>query len=99
MNNYYHVSPIDKELFWVYSNEADYRYIVQLENPDQMDKAMEIAEREASRWGGGFSEEFEEDSDEYSYYHNAGYLEVVEDALNKAGIEADFYTLYEREDS
>lgn len=97
MNNYYHVSPIDEELFWVYSNEADYRYIVQLENPDQMEKAMEIAEREATMWGGGF-DEYEEDSEEYGYYYNAGYMEVVEDALNKAGIEADYYTLYESED-
>lgn len=89
---YYHVSQINVDLFWVYSSDADYEYIVNIANKENMDKAMEIAEREATRWGGPDSEEL---GDDYDYYFNAGYVEVVEDAFKKEGIDAYFYTKME----
>ena len=87
--NYFHVSQINVDLFWVYSEAAEYEYIVCVTNKENMDKAMEIAEKEATRWGGPDPEEL---GDEYNYYYNAGYVVVVEDALKKEGIEAFFYT-------
>ena len=87
-----HVSQINEDLVWVYSHDADYEYIVCVANKENMDKAMEIAEREATRWGGPDPEEL---GDEYDYYHNAGYVEVVENALKAEGIDVYFYTKME----
>ena len=90
MEKYYnHVQKINVDCFWVYSHEADYQYIVNVENKDDMGKAMEIAEREATRWGGPDEEEL---GDDYAYYTYSGYVEVVADAFEKENIKADFYT-------
>lgn len=87
--NYFHVSQINTDLFWVYSHEADYEYIVCVADKENIEKAMEIAEREATRWGGPDKEEL---GDDYDYYYNAGYVEVVKKALENEGIDAYFYT-------
>ena len=89
---YYHAFKINETMFWVCSEAADYEYIVKLEKAEQLETAMEIAEREATLWGGGYEEEFAEDSDKYNYYHNAGYVEVVENALRETGIDMDYFS-------
>lgn len=88
---YYHAFKINETMFWVCSEAADYEYIVELEKVEQLETAMEIAEREASMWGGGYHEELAVDDENYSYYENAGYVEVLENALREAGIEAKYF--------
>ena len=69
MEKYYnHVQKINVDCFWVYSHEADYQYIVNVENKDDMEKAMEIAEREATRWGGPDEEELEKENIKADFY-------------------------------
>lgn len=85
MSNYY-TSNIDNCTFWCSSDSADYSYIVECERDDDYEKAVEIAERELTYYGDP------ENSPDYDYYYNVGYVEVVREAFNKEGIEATFYT-------
>ena len=89
----HHVAQISETLFWVYSHEAEYKYIVNIEDKSRLSEAMEIAEREATRWGGPDEEELGED---YDYYYNEGYVAVVENAFASVGIDAIFYTEMEK---
>ena len=70
-----------------WSNMADYNYILFIKDPAQMDKALDIADRELSIWGN--TDAFPQD--EYDYYYNAGYGEVVENALELEGIQVLCY--------
>jgi len=89
MNDGQHTTQISDDMFYVSSIEADYEYIVRVENVNDLKKAMEIAETEAMKWGAVSELEGTED---YDYYYNSGYVEVVENALDKAGIEATYFT-------
>ena len=85
---YFHVNPIMGCLFYCYSTEADYEYYVRCENFDDVDKAMEIADRELSLWGAGNE----------TYYYYSGYVEVVENAFKAAGIDAEFFVPLNKEE-
>ena len=67
------------------SDAADYDYYIQLKNADDIPTAMEIAETELALWGGGYDELA--DSNLYDYYYYSGYVEIVLNAFEKAGIE------------
>lgn len=84
-----HTMQINSDMFYVFSVMADYEYIVRLVCPDDLERAMEIAEREATKWG-TLSEL--EGTDEYDYYYNSGYVEIVKEALDEEGIEATYFT-------
>ena len=84
-----HTMQINSDMFYVFSVMADYEYIIRLVCPDDLAKAMEIAEREATKWG-AISEL--EGTDEYDYYDNSGYVEVVKNALEAEEIEATYFT-------
>ena len=81
-----HVATDMSLCFWCYSDSADYEYVVEVDYPSDLEKAKEIAQRELDYYG------CPEESPDPDYYFNVGYVEVVETALNKAGIKADFYT-------
>lgn len=86
-----YTSRIDNCCFWCSSDNADFAYIIECDSESDFDKAMEIAERELGYWC--CPEDALEDygQDLYNYYYNAGYVEVVEDALDGAGIRANYY--------
>lgn len=71
------------DLFNVYSEMSDIDYYIRVVDPNKLEQAMQIAEREIGRWC--CVDEIEDD-DEYNYYYQAGYCEVVEEELNKAKI-------------
>ena len=83
----YHVFLASEELNLLEcsSDAADYDYYIQLKNADDIPKAMEIAETELTLWGGGYDELT--DPYLYDYYYYSGYVEVVLNAFEKAGIE------------
>lgn len=86
-----HVSRIDNYCFWCSSDNANFAYIIECDSESDLDKAMEIAERELGYWC--YPEDALEDcgQEQYDYYFHAGYVEVVEDALDEAGIRANYY--------
>ena len=93
-----HVYDISKRLgmFECYSDMADYDYIVEVQRLCNYDTAKEIAERELCRWGvTEYCEDLWDSEEEYKenadYYYNAGYVEVVANALAKAGIVTNIY--------
>lgn len=69
-------------------------------NVDTYEIAMNIAEHELYMWNGGFEElEGEEREDKYLYYHDGCYGEVVQNALEEAGIEYDIFYKEKRKDA
>jgi len=80
----------NETLFFCYADLSNFSFVVVLLNSDDYDKATKIAERELTRWCNPTKQE-ELSEDEKSYYENAGYIEVVEDAFIKEGINAEFY--------
>jgi hypothetical protein len=70
---------------------ADYTFIVECINERDYDKATKIAQKELEYYG--CPEDALEDfgQEKYDYYYNVGYVEVVKNALEKAGIEANYY--------
>lgn len=82
-----HAIQITKHLMYCYSDSADYEYIVRIEFPDDMERALEIANRELDLWGNPD----DAPEEEYDYYYNAGYVEVVQIALEREGVEATFF--------
>ena len=88
-----HVFDISKRhgIFECYSDMADYDYIVEVQVGDY-ETAKAIANRELCRWGttSEYWEDLWDSEEEYNdnvdYYFSAGYVEVVADALTKAGI-------------
>lgn len=69
------------DLFNVYSEMADIDYYIRVVDPSKLEQAMQIAEREISRWCC-----IDEEDEDYDYYYQAGYCEVVENELNKVKI-------------
>lgn len=65
-------------------------------NVDTYELAMNIAEHELYMWNGGFEEC--EDKNEYLYYHDGCYGEVVCNALDEAGIAYEVFYKEERKD-
>ena len=94
-NIWHHVLKINDNIICCYSTEADYEYVIRLEEEKDLDKAIEIAEEELEKWGAVSSLE---GTDEYDYYYNAGYVEVVENAFEKANIEAEYFVPLNKED-
>lgn len=76
-------------LFRVESDMMDFEYFVELPNARDTDKAIEITEDVLSKYA-------EADEDEMYYY--MGFVEVVQFALEKAEIEADFFVKLEEEE-
>lgn len=83
-----HVAKICEDMFYVFSEAADYEYIVRVEDESEASLAMDIAEKEAIRWGSP-----DDSRDDYDYYYNSGYVEVVENALSQANIEATYFVI------
>lgn len=84
-----HTTQINSYMFYVWSDAADYEYIVRLCYSENLEHAMEIAEREATKWG-AVSEL--EGTDEYDHYYNSGYVEIVREAFEQEGIDATYFT-------
>ena len=84
-----HTTQINSYMFYVFSVMADYEYIVRLDFSEDLERAMEIAEREATKWG-AVSEL--EGTDEYDHYYNSGYVEIVREAFEQEGIDATYFT-------
>ena len=80
-----HIADDMTHCFFCYSTNADYVYIVEVDDKDKLEEAKAIAQRELDYYG------CPEESLDEDYYFNVGYVEVVETALNKAGIKAKFY--------
>ena len=95
MNSTYFTNRIDNCCFWCSSILADYSYIVECLGEDDYDKAIQIAERELGYWSAPesvYSNFSKEEADEkYNYYMNAGYVEVVKNAIDDAKIPVHFY--------
>lgn len=81
---------IDNCCFWVVAELSNVVFIVECLSEDDYDKATEIADREIGYWC------LPEESPDEERYANAGYIEVVEDALNDERIPVNIYTKYER---
>lgn len=90
MNRQFTYDHKNKTMFFCYADLSDFDFVVLLTDSKNYDKAIEIAERELTRWCNPTEQE-ELTEDEKSYYENAGYIEVVEDAFIKENINADFY--------
>ena len=84
-----HTTQISNDMFYVWSDAADYEYIIRVLYTEDLYRAMEIAEREATKWG-AVSEL--EGTDEYDHYYNSGYVEIVKEALDEESIEATYFT-------
>ena len=85
-------SQIDNCCFWCISDMASFAYIVELVSDDRFEEAIQIAERELGYWCDP------ESSTNASYYEGIGYVEVVENALEGAGISANYYTNNKEDD-
>ena len=93
-----HVFDISKRhgIFECYSDMADYDFIVNVQVGDY-DTAKQIANRELCRWGAcseywdDLWDSEEEYNENYEYYYNAGYAEVVVSALSEAGIVCEIF--------
>lgn len=88
MNLFDHAIRITPDLIECYSDSADYDYFVRLEDEKQMYKALELANNVLDKWG---SIPDDLDEDEYNYFYNAGYVEVVADIFEKNNIQATFF--------
>lgn len=89
-NSYQHVSKFHPNVFECFSDAADYDYFVRLDDADDMERALDIAERELELYGCP-----EDAGENFDHYYYSGYVEVVSEALSKAGIEAEYYTKME----
>ena len=78
-----YVSPIDNCCFWCNSDAADFAYVVECLSESDFEKATEIAERELTNW-------CQAPNEDSSYWYK-GFVEVVQDALNEEGIQANYY--------
>ena len=87
-----HTVKVTNYMFYCFSTMADYEYYVRLEEASELDKAMRIADEELSKWGAPDEKEL---GDDYAHYYNAGYVEIVQEALEREGIEADYFVLME----
>lgn len=70
----------NKSVFGCYSDMTGIDFLVMVEAGD-FEKAKEIAQAELEKWSIGEPEE----------YTNLGYIECVQNALEKANISATFY--------
>ena len=77
--------------FWCYSNMADYEFMVEVERSADLPRAIDVAEQALEYYGDP------DESPAPDYYYNAGYCEVVRDALNKAGINHTIYAKLEED--
>ena len=75
----------DGDALNVYSDNCGVDYYFRVKDKTKIETAKEIAEKEFGFWASAG-----EGSKEPDYYYNAGYWEVVKDALDKAGIETEF---------
>jgi len=82
-----HVSKLSDRALNCFAELADFNYILFIKDPSQIDKAYKIAERELHLW----CCPEEAPPEDYDYYYNAGYAEVVEEALENQGIEVLCY--------
>lgn len=88
-----YVSKLMETMFRCYSDMAGYDYIVEVDNADSLEEAMEIAEKELEAYGHP-----EEMGDLEEYYFNSGYVEVVKVMLDNNDIEATYYgNIYEED--
>ena len=81
------VYKITDSVFSVHTDLSGVDYIVCLENPKDLFRAMKIADTQIGKWGSGDDE-----------VYDMGYIEVVELAFNNANIKADFYDRVESEE-
>lgn len=88
---YYYISNIDNCCFWVVAELANVEFIVECLSEIDYEKATEIANREIGYWCSP------EESPDEEKYRNAGYVEVVKDALDDERIATKIYTLYEND--
>ena len=78
----YFCADISEDTFNCFSDCAGYDYDVKVMDSADLEKAMDIAERELMYYG------CPEESPDESYYFCSGYWEVVGDALIENGIAA-----------
>ena len=69
-----------KSVFGCYSQMTGIDFLVMVEEGD-FEKAKEIAQTELEKWSTGEPEDYE----------NLGYLECIQEAYEKEGIDAHFY--------
>ena len=79
-----------------FSAAADYEYYIRIDDSNgyTIPEIVNICDMELSMYGAP-DHYYTEDNDEYWYYFNAGYVEVVSDALKELGIEFTAFTIME----
>ena len=86
----YHVNVVYPCLIYCWSDAADYEYFIRFENEkDFTQEIIDCVDRELGYYGDPESTGNEE---EYEYYFNIGYVEVVTNMLDGYGIEYKVFT-------
>ena len=87
MKDYDFIYPESDHSFWVYSENMDIDYLVSLNQPDDLEDAKAIAEWKVTKWA--------EANNENNPNWYKGFVEVVEEALSEADIDARIYVRME----